>query len=259
MNLEYVQVIRDGAITTITLNRPECLNALHIPAHRELAEIFDAYFADSSQRVAILTGSGARAFCAGNDLKYQAVNGALQRPPAGFGGLASRFDRDKPVIAAVNGIAAGGGFELALACDLVIAAQTASFSLPEPKVGLAALAGGLLRLPRQVGLKHAMGVILTGRSVGAEEGLRMGFVNEVVQPSDVVLCARSWALQILQCSPASITASMQAMRRGMEVPDLEAAMLAHIDVQAVQELRNSADFLEGPRAFSEKRKPRWTT
>ena len=169
--LEYCVVERDGHVTVVTLQRPEVMNALHAPAHRELHAVFDAYAADPDQWVAIVTGAGARAFSAGNDLKHQAAGGALDWPPTGFAGLSSRFDLDKPIIAAVNGVAYGGGFEIALACDLVIAAETASFSLPEPKVGLAAIGGGLHRLPREIGLKAAMGIILTGRPVSAQEGL----------------------------------------------------------------------------------------
>src|SRR5579859_7291729 len=173
MGFEFSTVERDGRITLITLNRPQVLNALHPPAHLELAAIFDEFSADPTQWVAILTGSGKRAFCAGSDLKVPPASDTRVQglaPGAGFGGLTARFDLNKPVIAAVNGLAMGGGFELALACDLIVAAENATFALPEPKVGLAALAGGLLRLPRQIGLKQAMGLILTGRRVSAAEG-----------------------------------------------------------------------------------------
>src|SRR5271163_3803073 len=182
MAYEFVRVERDGPITTVTLNRPEVMNALHSPAHFELGEVFDNFAADPGQWVAIVTGAGERAFSAGNDLKHQAGGGKLGSPPSGFAGLTSRFDLTKPLIAAVNGVAMGGGFEIALACDLIVASEAAIFALPEPRVGLAALAGGLHRLPRQIGLKRAMSMILTGRRVPASEGEALGFVNEVAAP-----------------------------------------------------------------------------
>ncbi|HEY0106242.1 MAG TPA: enoyl-CoA hydratase-related protein, partial [Rhizomicrobium sp.] len=157
---EFCKVEREGRLTIVTLNRPEVMNALHAPAHAELAQVFDDFAADPDAWVAIVTGAGERAFSAGNDLKVTAAGGGsagtvLPRHPSGFGGLASRFDLDKPLIAAVNGIAMGGGFEIALACDIILAADGAVFALPEPRVGLAALAGGLHRLPRVIGAKRA--------------------------------------------------------------------------------------------------------
>ena len=148
MAYKYAAVEKDGPVTTVTLNRPEVMNALHSPTHFELDEVFNAFAADDSQWVAIVTGAGERAFSAGNDLKHQASGGKMGSPPSGFAGLTSRFDLNKPLIAAVNGVAMGGGFEIALACDLIIASENAVFALPEPRVGLAALAGGLHRLPR---------------------------------------------------------------------------------------------------------------
>ena len=157
------------------------MNALHPAANRELAAAFDEFAADPELWVAIITGAGDRAFSAGNDLKHQAMGGDMSGQPAtGFAGLSARWDLDKPVIAAVNGVAMGGGFEIALACDLIIAAENALFALPEVRVGLAAMAGGLLRLPRTIGTKRAMGMILTGRRVPAREGLELGFVTDVV-------------------------------------------------------------------------------
>src|SRR5213078_3577939 len=132
-----------------------------------------------------------KAFCAGNDLKYHAeiqkkTGKRPVHPAKGFGGLANRFDLDKPVIAAVNGVAMGGGFEIALACDIIVADERAVFALPEVRVGLAALAGGVHRLPRTIGVKHALGMILTGRRVSAAEGASLGFVNEVVPAGTAV-------------------------------------------------------------------------
>ena len=256
MSFEFVDVKRNGRITTVTLNRPAVMNALHKPAHFELHEVFNAFTSDPDQWVAIVTGAGDRAFCAGNDLKWQAAGGERGWNSSGFGGLTLRFHCDKPIIAAVNGVAMGGGFEVALACDLIIASKNATFALPEPRVGLAALAGGLQRLPRQIGLKRAMGMILTGRHVSAREGLELGFVNEVVPQGEALPAAERWAEQICQNSPMSIRASKQAVLEGLNAP-LPEAMVAQREYPAVREMIASADFIEGPKAFAEKRPPRW--
>jgi len=160
----------------------------------------------------------------------------------------------KPVIAAVNGVAMGGGFEIALACDLVVASERALFALPEPRVGLAALAGGVHRLPRQIGLKNAMGMLLTGRRVSAEEGQRLGFVNEVVPKGEALAGAKRWAAQILECAPLSVRTSKEAAYKGLEV-GLTEAMSGHYD--ELRRMVKSEDFIEGPKAFAEKRKPVW--
>ncbi|MGH6955483.1 MAG: enoyl-CoA hydratase-related protein [Caulobacteraceae bacterium] len=257
MAYRYVAVEQDGPITTVTLNRPEVMNALHADAHDELAAVFDAFAADESQWVAIVTGAGERAFSAGNDLKHQAGGGRLGSPPSGFAGLTSRFDLSKPLIAAVNGVAMGGGFEIALACDLIVASENAVFALPEPRVGLAALAGGLHRLPRQIGLKRAMGMILTGRRVSAREGLELGFVNEVVAPGELMAAAKRWASLIGECSPMSVRASKEAVLKGLGEPSLEAAIKGQNKYPAVAALYRSDDFKEGPKAFAERRAPQW--
>ncbi len=146
--LSFCAVEQHGPVTLITINRPEVRNALHRPASLELEQVFDRFQADPDAWVAIVTGAGDKAFCAGNDLKYQAGGNDTTWPASGFAGLTGRVALDKPVIAAVNGLALGGGFEIALACDLIVAAAHAEFALPEPHVGLAATAGGLLRLPQ---------------------------------------------------------------------------------------------------------------
>ena len=253
---EYSLVEREGNLTIITINRPEVMNALHAPAHDEFSAIFDDFVSDPEQWVAIITGAGDRAFSAGNDLKYQALGGDMTRgSDTGFAGITSRFDNPKPVIAAVNGVAMGGGFEIALACDLIIAAENAVFALPEPRVGLAALAGGVHRLPREIGMKQALGMMLTGRRVSAEEGKQLGFVNEVAPAGQVLEAAREWANQILECAPLSVRASKQAAMEGMDADSLEAAMNGRYD--QANAMRHSADFIEGPLAFSEKRSPNW--
>jgi crotonobetainyl-CoA hydratase len=251
----HIKLERKGPVTVVTLSRPEVLNALNTDAHFELQDAFNAFAADPDQWVAIVTGAG-KAFCAGHDLKTQASGTHRGMPPTGFAGLTSRFDLDKPLIAAVNGVAMGGGFEIALACDLIIASENAVFALPEPRVGLAALAGGVHRLPRQIGLKRAMGMILTGRRVPAREGQELGFVNEVVAPDELMAAAERWARMICECSPMSIRASKEAVHKGLSVP-LEQALAEQSQYPALRAMVGSQDYIEGPRAFAEKRPPKW--
>ena len=256
---EFCSAEADGRILTVTINRPEVMNSLHPMANVELGKVFDDFDADPELWVAIITGAGDRAFSAGNDLKFQAsggMTGDLEIPVKGFGGLTSRYDMDKPVIAAVNGVAMGGGFEIALACDLIIASEKAVFALPEPRVGLAALAGGMHRLPRQIGLKNAMGMMLTGRRVDAEEGFRLGFVNEVVPHDDLLPAARRWAEQIAECAPLSVRASKQVAMAGLQNPNLQEAIDAQYE--GIRKMIKSKDFIEGPLAFAQKRKPNWS-
>ena len=253
---EFSTTEREGHLLTVTINRPEVMNALHPPGNAELAEVFDEFAADPELWVAIITGAGDRAFSAGNDLKYQAEGGdRSMTPAAGFGGITARYDLTKPLIAAVNGVAMGGGFEIALACDLIIAAENARFALPEVRVGLAALAGGVHRLPRTIGPKRALGMILTGRHVSAQEGYELGFVNEVVPEGEALAGARRWAEQILAVSPMSVRASKQAVYGGLEHGGVAGAEAARYP--AVAEMVASEDFIEGPKAFAEKRPPKW--
>ncbi len=252
---EFTKVDRDGPLTIVTIDREDRRNALHPPANAELAAIFDEFEQDKDQWVAIITGAGDKSFCAGNDLRWQAEGNPITVPETGFAGLTARYDMVKPVIAAVNGTAMGGGFEIALACDLIIAADTAQFALPEPRVGLAALAGGMHRLPRQIPLKHAMGMMLTGRRVPASEGQQLGFVNEVVPAAELMAAARRWADMILECAPMSVRASKQSAMQGLNEPDLRTAAEARYD--QVHAMLKSPDLIEGPMAFAEKRKPVW--
>src|SRR5436305_5108694 len=156
-----------------------------------------------------MTGAGERDYSAGNDWKVQAAGRRGPRPTTGFGGLSHRFDHDKPLIAAVNGVAMGGGFETALACDIIVAAENAVFALPEPRVGLVA-GSGVHRLPRMIPQKQALGMILTGRRVSAAEGKELGFVNEVVPAGQALGAAQRWAPQILGCLPRALRASKQS-------------------------------------------------
>jgi len=254
MQLEFVRYEKRDHIATVTINRPEVMNALHPPANEELSGVWDDVAADPDVWVAILTGAGERAFSAGNDLKWTAQHGVPRMPKGGFGGLVARDDLWKPLIAAVNGVALGGGLEIALACDLIVAADHARLGLPEPRVGLMAAAGGVHRLPRHVPLKLAMGMILTGRHVPAAEAARIGLVNEVVPQAELIATAERWAREMIDCSPLSVQASKQAALQGLGRP-LAEAMAAHYPL--VQRLFTSEDVVEGPRAFAEKRKPVW--
>ena len=251
---EFCLVEKKDHIMTVRINRPDRLNALHPPGNAELGQVFDDFAEDNDMWVAIITGEG-RGFSAGNDLRYQAEGGERVPMPRGFGGLTSRFDLNKPVIAAVNGVSMGGGFEIALACDLIIASEKAMFALPEPKVGLAALAGGLNRLPKQIGPKRALGMILTGRHVTPQEGKDLGFVNEVVPHEELMDAAMRWANQILECAPLSIRASKDVVYKSLDSASLQDSMEAQYE--SVKSTVGSEDFVEGPKAFSEKRPPNW--
>jgi enoyl-CoA hydratase/carnithine racemase len=253
---DFCKVEREERLWVVTIARPEVMNSLHPPANAELAEVFDDFAADDDAWVAIITGEGDRAFSAGNDLKYTAQgSGELAATEMGFGGLTGRYDLWKPVIAAVNGVAMGGGFEIALACDLIVASEQAVFALPEPRVGLAALAGGMQRLPRQIGMKQAMGMLLTGRRVPASEGQELGFVNEVVPHAELMAAARRWAAEIIECAPLSVRATKQVALQSQDYASLEEACSAHYS--EVRTLLHSDDLREGPRAFAEKRQPVW--
>ena len=251
---EFSKVDKSDHIMTVTISRPERLNALHPPGNAELGEVFDDFADDDDMWVAIVTGEG-RGFSAGNDLRYQAEGGERMATPRGFGGLSSRFDLLKPVIAAVNGVAMGGGFEIALSCDIIIASEAAVFALPEPRVGLAALAGGLQRLPRQIGSKRALGMILTGRHVPAAEGYELGFVNKVVPADELMEEARRWAGMVCECAPLSVRASKDVVYTSLDIASLKDSMEHSYD--SVRTMATSEDFIEGPKAFSEKRPPNW--
>lgn len=254
-DFKYVELSRDGNVLEITLNRREAYNALFSAAHFELAEIFDEFERDQDLWVAIVTGAGEKAFCSGNDLKVSASGGDMSMPASGFAGLCSRIDREKPVIAAVNGVAMGGGLEIVLACDVAIADPIASFALPEVKVGLFAAAGGLQRLTRQIGEKAAMELILTGRKVAADEASQLGLINSICESGGVMDAARALAKTIAGNSPTSIRASKRVLNAVDSLGYWDKALeLSHRElVQLIQ----SKDTREGMTAFLQKRKPNW--
>ena len=256
---DFVDVRRDGHVLEITINRPQVRNALTPDASQELSDVLDAYFADRDLWVAIITGApgedGRGAFCAGNDLLHTAAGGALWMPKTGFGGLTSRRDVTKPIIAALNGHAFGGGFELALACHLVVAEEQAQVALTEVKVGLVAAMGGLVRLPRALPPQLANEMILTGRRMGAEEAHRWGLVNRVVPTGSALSAARELAAELLESSPTSVRVSLQLMREAQAYADPVDAATAPTD--ALDQLLVSRDTSEGVTAFAFKQKPRW--
>ena len=255
--MRHIKVTVADGVRTVTLARPDVLNAINPAMHDELEEAFNAYAAAPDEHICVITGEG-RGFCAGSDLKAAALEGHRDYPAHGYAGLIERFDCPKPFIAAVNGLALGGGFEVALACDIVIAAESASFGLPEPLVGAIALGSGLHRLARQVPLKQAMGMILSARRVSAAEGLRMGFVTEVVPDADLADSVARWCADILRASPVSVRTSKEIPLRGLAEADVEAAMKAQPAWPAFQAWRASEDAREGPLAFAETRAPRWS-
>ena len=253
---EYCRLTRDDAILTITIDRPEVLNSLHLPAHLELNRAFDLYAADPTLRVAIITGVGERAFCVGTDLKSLALTGKYDYPPGGFAGITTRFDLWKPVIAAVNGLCLGGGVEIVAACDLAVASDHAEFALSEPRVGLAALGGAALqRLARDMPMKDAMWLVLTAKRIAADQARRVSLINEVAPRGTALARAMAIARELLLCAPLALEASKQVMLQSLAEPDLESSIRR--TYAAAERMLASEDAVEGPRAFAEKRAPQW--
>jgi len=252
---EYCLVERRGRVLEVTINRPDSRNCLHPMANEELDGIFDAFESDDTLWLAIITGAGQAAFSAGNDLKYTASGKPMWTPANGFAGLTARPSRKKPVIAAVNGFAMGGGLEIALACDIVVADANAQFALSETRVGLFAGAGGLVRLPRQIPRKVATELILTGRKFGAEQAMAYGLISSIAPAGQALEAARTLAAEITDASPTSVRLSLQVMREAEKYPAPVDALKSN--EVAVDELLCSEDMIEGLTAFAQKRKPEW--
>ena len=253
---EYCEVEQRGRILIVTINRPDVRNALNPMANDELEGIFNAYEKDSELWVAILTGKGEVCFSAGNDLKYMARGGEMWVPETGFAGLTHRANRTKPIIAAVNGSAMGGGLEIAMACDLIIAAEHATFALPEVKVGLIAAAGGVQRLPRLIGDKPAMQMMLTGEAINADKAERLGLINEQVPLNQLMDRAIAVAEKICLASPSAVRCTLDLHNQSSQYSNVDEAIATPFNV--FDKLLNSEDFFEGPKAFAAKRAPRWT-
>lgn len=257
MDFETLIIERAGGLLVITLNRPASLNAITPQMHGELEAAFNMFAADDALQVAIVTGAGPRAFCAGSDLKAFRIKNAPPYPENGYAGLIKRHDLMKPVIAAVNGLALGGGMEMALACDVIIAEEGANFGLVEPKVGLIAIAGGITRLVRAVGPKQAMIPLLTGCQITAAQGFAQGFVSEVVGNGEALTRARALAQEIMACAPLAVRATKEIAYRSMDEPDLASAIAAQDHYPAYKAWIASEDAAEGMQSFVEKRKPVW--
>ncbi|MEZ5956346.1 MAG: enoyl-CoA hydratase-related protein [Hyphomonadaceae bacterium] len=253
-------VSRAGAVVTLTINRPERLNAMDSVAHLALSEALDTFAEDASVRVLVLTGAGSRAFSVGRDLKelsatlsereQDEIDARWQRITR----LTDRFDYPKPIIARVQGLALGGGFELALACDIVVATEGATFALPEAQRGLIPFAGGVHRLPRQIPERTALGMMLTGRSIDAARALQLGLINEVTATELIDEAVERWTQEIVAAAPLSVRAIKQCVALGAGRPLHEAIAAAY---PAEEARKISRDSQEGPRAFAEKRAPVW--
>ncbi len=250
-------------VATITIDRPERMNAFDDHTHVEFSDAIDRVEDDDDIWLAVITGAGDRAFCAGRDLKWtaamrEATAEDQARSAARLAGatrLQDRFDLVKPLIARVNGFALGGGLELALACDIIVAADHAELGLPEPRRGLIAGAMGVHRLPRQIPHHLAMGYLLSGRHLTATRAHEIGLVNEVVPAERLDEAVDAWVADILACSPVAVRATKQTALEALHLPLREANR--HLAPWEARR-RVSPDAIEGPRAFAERRPPRWT-
>ena len=255
MNVQFT--VQDH-VARVTLDRPDRLNAVDQATETELIRIWETIERDREIRVVVLTGVGERAFCTGADMKGGSGSSGLDywaaARPGGFGGIALRETLDIPVIARVNGHALGGGMEMMLGCDIVIASHNATFGLPEPRVGRLALDGGIALLARRIPHVWAMGMLLTGRRISAADALRFGLVNEVVAPETLDDAVTRWITDILACAPLSVRAIKQMVRAGQRLSPTDAQMLR---LPALVEALQSSDQDEGVRAFQEKRAPNW--
>jgi enoyl-CoA hydratase len=245
----------DGRVATITLNRPDQRNAVDPELTAAFGAAMETFETDSEVWLAILTGAGAT-FSAGADLKAIAAGRAaeLSTECGGFAGFV-RYPRTKPVIAAVRGLALAGGTELVLACDLVVAGTDTAFGLPEVTRGIVAAGGGLFRLPRALPRARALELVMTGARLPAEEALRHGMINAVVDPDDVLPTARALADRICANAPLAVRESLALAREALELPEEEAWRRS---AEAADRIRRTEDAAEGPRAFAEKRPARWS-
>ncbi|MHB2266521.1 carnitinyl-CoA dehydratase [Aliihoeflea sp. PC F10.4] len=255
---EVVKTRRDGAILEVTLDRPKA-NAIDLETSRILGQTFKSFRDDSDLRVAIVRTAGDKFFSAGWDLKAAADGDAVDGDygVGGFGGLQELRDMDKPVIACVHGMAVGGGFELALSCDLIYASENSSFALPEIKAGTLADAA-TIKLPRRIPYHVAMDMLLTGRWMNADEAHRWGLVNEI-HPADQ-LEERVWDVaRLLASGPPLVFAAIKEVAREAEGQTFQSAMnrITKRQFRTVDELYDSEDGLEGFKAFAEKREPVW--
>ena len=244
-------------VATVTIDRPDVLNAIDLATEAELQRIWTDLEQRRDVRVVVLTGAGERAFCVGADMKNPSTSGLeywARARPGGFGGIALRDSLNLPVIARVNGFALGGGFEMVLGCDIVVACEEASFGLPEPLVGRLPLDGGMTLLQRQIPHRLAMGMLLTGQRINAARALDWGLINEVTPRAGLDAAVARWVAQILACAPLSVQAIKQVVRATGSIPPAQAQSMR---LPALVAALQSEDSQEGVRAFQEKRKPAW--
>ena len=245
-------------VARVTIDRPDVLNAIDAASEGELQKIWSEIESNRDVRCVVLTGTGERAFSTGADMKGGSGASGLEYwalpRTGGFGGIALRETLNVPVIARVNGHAVGGGFEMVLGCDIIVAADSATFGLPEARVGRLPLDGGMTLLQRQVPFHLAMGVLLTGRRISAAEAFRIGLVNEVAPRAELDAAVARWVEDVLACAPLSVRAIKQVVRRTAQ---LSAAQARDQLLPALAEALQSEDAQEGVRAFIEKRKPIW--
>jgi crotonobetainyl-CoA hydratase len=254
-----VESRREGRVLELTIDRPPA-NAIDSQTSRELGEHFAAFAADDGLGVAIVTGAGERFFSAGWDLKAAAAGEAVDADhgQGGFAGLTELFGRSKPVIAAVNGLALGGGLELALAADLMVVAEHAELALPEVRVGVVADSGGLLRLPRRLPEAVAREMLLTGRRMGAADALRWGLASRVAPAAELLRTALDLAAEITAGAPLAVAAIQEVLSATAGLGVREGfALIRSGELPAYGRMLGSEDALEGPRAFAEKRPPQW--
>jgi enoyl-CoA hydratase len=246
---------RRGHVEILTINRPEARNAINGGVSKAMSTIMDELADDTECWVVVITGSGDKAFSAGMDLKAfsSGEGGDIIGASGGFAGLTTR-EFAKPIIAAVNGSALAGGFEIMLSCDLVVAASHATFGIPEAKRGLIAGAGGLIRMPKRLPMAIALELAMTGDPIDAERALALGLVNKVVAPESLLDEALALAERIAANAPLAVRYSKSVMKRAAEVPESEGWA---INTEAVGVVFSSADAMEGPVAFAEKRAPNW--
>jgi enoyl-CoA hydratase/carnithine racemase len=245
----------DGSVALIRIARPARLNALDAAASARLNEVVDRLESDDRLRAGIVTGTGERAFCAGADLTPPAPTITTRSTGAGAIVRFVRRARTKPLIAAVNGLAYGGGFEIVLACDMVVAVPHAAFAFPEALRGTVAVGGGALRLARVAPPAVAHRMLLTGEPIDAVQAERWGVVNEIVEPAQLLSVARALADRACRAAPRSVSATLAIVRAGAELPGEQAW---GVNLAIADEVRLSEDAREGRRAFVEKRVPRWT-
>ena len=254
--MAVIEYTKEGRIAIFTINRPEKMNVLNLEAMGQFTELLKEFRDDDNLWVAILTGTGEKVFSAGVDIKdflpmiRNTPDRKWQRPTAIMRGM----DLWKPMIAACNGLTIGGGLEMALACDIMIAAENASFGLPEVKVGICPGGGGTARLPRTIPRRLAAEMLFTGKTISAQEAHRIGLVNKVVPLGELLAEAKKMAATICEAAPLAVRCAKELLQRGMDV-SLDEALRLEDDVQTY--ILGTKDCEEGFAAFAEKRKPQW--